>query len=416
MRRALIVSFDLIREGEPGTPLSIASLLAKLKSAPGYGTAFVVEHVSINQLALEAEAALDAAETAVVAQGTNSCDTVAISCYIWAEREVSTLIRRLRGRGYRNKIVLGGPQITYASREQLPSLYPEADIFVTGYGEESLHAAILMTRPAGPRVLSQEVTFGELPSPYLTGELPVALGQERVRMETRRGCPFRCAFCAHRDLKKNSVHRHPLERAQAELDFLAARQVRKVNFLDPVFNEGPDYLSVMEHMVATQFEALVTFQSRFELIRNAQGERFLDHAAHLNAHLEFGLQTAAESEGKSINRRNSRDAIQHAMRLMNDRGISYEVSLIYGLPGQTVRSFAESILFLRENECQRITAFPLMLLRGTELFVQKERWGFQEQPAGRFGIPVVYQSNSYTEREWQSMRAIADELMPNERV
>jgi radical SAM superfamily enzyme YgiQ (UPF0313 family) len=415
MRKTLLISFDLLREGEPATALSIASLLAHLKSNPAYGDEFVVEHVAINLLDRAVDA-VEVAEAAVLERGIDSFDTVAISCYVWAEREVSRFIRRLRELGYRSKIVLGGPQISYASRDDLPALYPQADIFISGYAEEALHTAIFSDHPRSPTVLAEEVTFSELSSPYLTGELPLSFGQQRVRMESRRGCPFRCSFCAHRDLKKHAVHRYPLDRAKAEVDFLALRQVGKVNFLDPVFNEGGDYLALMQHMVDVQFHALVTFQSRFELIRHEGGDRFLDLASRLNAHLEFGLQTAVESEGKPINRRNSRDSIQRVIRIMNDRGISYEVSLIYGLPGQTLSSFAESILFLRENGCERIVAFPLMLLRGTELFAQRTTWGFKERPEGEFGIPVVYESNSFTEREWWAMKEMADELSPHERI
>lgn len=416
MRQALIISFDLLREGEPETTLSIASLLAHLKSDPGYGDEFQVEHAPVNLLCHDSETAVELALNAILTRGLGTLDTIAVSCYVWAEREVKHLIRRLRESGYRNKIVLGGPQISYAAREQLAALYPQADIFITGYAEQSIRSAILMDRPSAAAVLAEDVAFHELRSPYLSGEMSVAIGQGRVRMESRRGCPFRCAFCAHRDLKRNMVHRAPLDRAKAELDFLATRKVGKVNFLDPVFNQGAEYLSLMQHMVETRFQALVTFQSRFELIRNAEGEQFLDYAGGLNAHLEFGLQTAIASEAKAINRGNRRDAVQGAMRRLSEAGISYEVSLIYGLPGQTLQSFAESILFLRDNGCERISAFPPMLLRGTELHAQKDRWGFTERPEGRFGIPVVYESHSFSESDWLAMRQIADELAPTERI
>lgn len=416
MRKALVVSFDVIREGEPEIPLAIASLLASLKSSPGYGADFEVESRSINLLACDTETAVQSAMNTVFEQGFDACDTVAVGCYVWAEAEASQFILRLRDAGYRNKIVLGGPQISYAKTEQLPQLYPQADIFVRGYAEVALHSAILMPRPAVPAVLAEEVSFDDLPSPYLSGDLPVVTGQGRVRMETRRGCPFRCSFCAHRDLKKNKVHRHPRERATAEWDFLTSNRVGKVNVLDPVFNEGKDYLPLMKHMVQSDFHPLVTFQTRFELILKPDGECFLDLAGQMNAHLEFGLQTALESEAKSVNRRNPRDAVRSVMRMLNEQRISYEVSLIYGLPGQTPASFAESILFLRENGCDRITAFPLMLLRGTELFEQKERWGYRERPEGRFGIPVVYESNWFSEGDWWMMKQMADDLTPNERI
>jgi radical SAM superfamily enzyme len=192
--------------------------------------------------------------------------------------------------------------------------------------------------------------------------------------------------------------------------------VGKINFMDPVFNMGREYLELMQHMADIRLGSQIALQTRFELIRNSEGERFLDLAAELGAHLEFGLQTAAEDEGKTINRRNRSDAVESALHRIRDRGISFEVSLIYGLPGQTVRSFRESIDFLQRNGCERIVAWPLMLLRGTELHGQREQWGYRERPMGRFGIPVAYQSASFTEAEWHQMRVIAEGLASHSRV
>lgn len=416
MRRALIVSFDLIRTGEPEVALSTASLLAHLRHDPAHGKEFEVAHLGFNLLDFPAADTLEAAQEAICKHHLGSLDTIALSCYVWCEPIVKGVISRLRKMGFRGKIVLGGYQISYASREELPSLYPGADIFISGYAEASLREALLMDRPPAPVVLAEEVDFQQLPSPYLGNDLPISDGQAMVRLESKRGCPFRCSFCNHRDLKRNEVHRHPLERLFLELEFLKAKGVGKVNFLDPVFNQGKDYLLLMQHMADIQFRSLVAFQTRFELIRGEEGTRFLDLAQQLNVELEFGLQTAVESESRTINRRNRPDAIRDVMRQLGERKIPYEVSLIYGLPGQTVDSFRQSIDFLRENGCERIVAFPLMLLRGTELFAQRERWEFKERPMGDFGIPVVYESATFSEGEWQTMRDIADQLSPHQRV
>ena len=415
MHKALIVSLDLIRSGEPQVPLSTASLLAALRADPEYGDTFTVEHCGINLLHTAQEEEQSVVLQTVLRREPRSFDTIAIACYVWSERVVRGLLKELRRLGFDKQIVLGGPQISYASPEGLPEMYPEADVFVSGYAETALRTAIRNAGKHGSKVLTEAVDFNTLPSPYLSGSIDVEQGQERVRMETRRGCPYRCSFCAHRDVR-NGVQSHSESRVQAEIEWLHARQVRKVNFLDPVFNMGREYLPLMQHMVDTRFSAAVTFQSRFELVRNEEGERFIDLAGKLDATLEFGLQTAVESEGKAVNRRNRHADIERAMRALNEAEVPYEVSLIYGLPGQTVQSFTESILFLQANGCRSIVAFPLMLLRGTELFAERARWGFKERPEGRFGIPVVYESNSFSEADFGTMRQLADELSPHERV
>ncbi|HWY35129.1 MAG TPA: hypothetical protein VNX68_10825, partial [Nitrosopumilaceae archaeon] len=50
MKKALIVSYNLVREGEGETPLSIGSILSYVKSDPEYGFKFEVEHLPFNLL------------------------------------------------------------------------------------------------------------------------------------------------------------------------------------------------------------------------------------------------------------------------------------------------------------------------------------------------------------------------------
>ncbi|OQY51789.1 MAG: hypothetical protein B6247_18545 [Candidatus Parabeggiatoa sp. nov. 2] len=53
MKNVLIISFDLIRNGEVTQSLSIASLLAYLKSDHRYGEEFTVYHLPFNMFHLK---------------------------------------------------------------------------------------------------------------------------------------------------------------------------------------------------------------------------------------------------------------------------------------------------------------------------------------------------------------------------
>jgi len=202
----------------------------------------------------------------------------------------------------------------------------------------------------------------------------------------------------------------------AELKFLSDKNVNKINIVDPVFNIGHDYLWILEQIATMGAHFRLSLQCRADLIRGAEGARFLDLCKALNVCLEFGLQSIIPSECLAINRRNDLDRISHVFRDLNRRQIDYEVTLIYGLPTQTVRSFQESVSYLQGLDCPKIRAFPLMLLRGTELWAQKQRWGYREEPNGPYHIPVTVESNTFTRDEWVSMKLLADALNPAEQV
>lgn len=113
-----------------------------------------------------------------------------MGAYVWNERALKLMLPALRLRGFDGRIILGGPQVSYAD-QGLEVLYPEVDIFVCGYGEDALAR---LTAAAEPLALHgvhfandqdqrtrAEESLEQLPSPYLTGELPIKNGQALFR-------------------------------------------------------------------------------------------------------------------------------------------------------------------------------------------------------------------------------------------
>lgn len=413
MNKLLIISFDLIRNGEHHKSLAISSLLAYMKQNIRYGSSFTIEHLPINMFGLNSQSTAADLKPDLSRFDISSFDQIAISAYVWNEYLTNQLMELLRKDfGFVGDFILGGYQISYSDAPKKE--YPHAKYFVSGYAEESLLQ--IATHTNNSTHLNAPIDFSTIPSPYLTGELPINQQQKMVRLETKRGCPYRCTFCAHRDLTLNKVYKHNLDKIHQELAFFKDKQVGKINIIDPIFNSGREYLSIMDEMVRIDLKSLVSMQARFETITGDKGKYFLDQCEKLNIHLEFGLQTASPTESKLISRKNNPDKIKSVMEQLNARGISYEISLIYGLPTQTLDSFNESIDFALDNGCTQLTAFPLMLLKGTELYAQKEQYQFREQHIGEYNIPVTVASNSYSEKEWYNMRALAHQLQENHRI
>lgn len=413
MKKLLIISFDLIREGESEKSLAISSILSYLKKDKRYGEDFFVYHLPINMFKLDKNTVVSDLKPYLDIFNFHSFDFVALSAYIWNEYLTNNLMLMLRNDfGFQGEYILGGYQISYSSNPE--SEYPNAKYFINGYAEEGLLR--LLTEEVKDSRINSFVDFTQVPSPYLTRELEINDFQKMVRMETKRGCPYRCTFCAHRDLTYNKVYKHQLEKVFSEISFFKEKQVNKINIIDPIFNAGKRYLDVLNEFVETRTSSLISMQARFETISGENGEKFLDYCGQLNTNLEFGLQTANEEESKVINRKNNPQKIKAIMQKLNEREISYEISLIYGLPKQTLDSFKKSVEFVYENGCTNITAFPLMLLKGTELYQQKNQFGFKEQGLGEYNIPVVTQSNSFSEKEWYQMKIIASSLTPNNRI
>jgi radical SAM superfamily enzyme YgiQ (UPF0313 family) len=411
----LVVLVDLYwtRDKDPRVPLGHASLLASLRQVPGVTVHSIV--VPVNGADLTATELADRVLAAAV--GPAEAVDVAIGAYVWGEGLLRGLLRHLRRRGFRGRIILGGPQISYAG-PGLELLYPEADAFVRGYGEEAL-ASIACTpgRPpiCGVHYAGEEddpleqarVDLEAIASPWLTGVFPIE-DQRFIRWETQRGCPFRCSFCQHREPGAR-IRRRQLARSRVveEIALFCRHGVRDIAVLDPIFNIGSDATDILRVFTAAGFRGRLSLQCRAELVM----DEFLDAAQRLDTRLEFGLQTIHPAEDAIIERKNDVGKVDHVLADVRRRGIPHDVSLIFGLPEQTLGSFLESVRWCLERRVPVIKAYPLMLLRGTELERSRHRWGLRERGES---MPIVVRANSFNEREWAQMNRVSVALAATE--
>lgn len=407
-RTVVLVEPYWTRNKDPRVPLGHASLLAALRhhgvSVHSMPVPVNVAHLDLSILAEEVMERCGRARSEEI--------DVAIGVYVWGETLVRGLITLLRACGYRGRIILGGPQISYAG-PGLEALYPEADVFVRGYGEDAL--AQLARAPGRPSIAGVHhagdddsaervaVDLETLPSPWLNEIVPLKRGAF-IRWETQRGCPYRCSFCQHREpgarLRRRLLDRR---RVLAEVDLFCRAGVGEIAVLDPIFNLGDAPIQVLEGFAAGGFGGRLSLQCRAELI----DERFLAAVDGLDVCLELGLQSIHAGECEAIERRNDVGRIDHALSAIRARGIAHEVSLIFGLPGQTLASFIESVRWCLEREVPTIKAFPLLLLRGTKLEREREAWGFED---GGGHMAMVRVSRSFTRDDWRDMARIAEAL------
>jgi radical SAM superfamily enzyme YgiQ (UPF0313 family) len=408
MKKVLLVSFDFIREGEPTKALSSASILANLKHDNSLMSMYLFEHRSINMLTYTETIVLD--DYAGFTKGIDfgSFDFIMISAYIWNEYFLNSYLSWIRLNGFHGKIILGGYQITYADAANLKWKYPNADVFVSGFAEESLKQYFTVEGNLQENVLKLPIQFEALRSPYLSNEILISSDVETIRWETKRGCPYSCSFCAHKDNTHKKVHRKLNDNLILELEFFKDKNIKKVNVLDPIFNMGEHSRLLMKEINLRNQQCVFSLQTRLELIE--KNDEFLDLVEKGNYILEFGVQTMIESESESITRKNNIPRMIEALKSVIERQIPYEISLIYGLPGQTIDSFKESIDILHKIGVHNIVAYPLMLLPGTQLYLENEKWGMNEEVLGDFNIPLVTSSNSFTRRDWEEMDRIASNL------
>lgn len=426
-RRLILLSLDWTRQKDPPLSLGHASILANLVKK---GVSVASLEYSVNSSSYHWTQVVKDIENTLKSFGRSTPHTdIGIGAFIWNESSVQNITESLKQIGFPGRVIVGGPQVSYSS-PGIEREYPFADVFIRGYAEDVMFKLMTSERNKPIRGVHyrgdpdlawrSQVDLDKLVSPYLTGLIKP---QPFLRWETQRGCPFMCSFCQHRESGDHLKRRNLLsKRLQDEIDFFCENNVNDFAVLDPTFNSGPSYLDVLRRFVHNKYTGKISLQSRFEMVK----EPYLDLCQQLNetglVQLEFGLQTVHDAEAKAVRRGNPLKRIKRSIDNINSRNLLYEVSIIFGLPNQTLESFKQTVQFCLDHNVPVIKAFPLMLLRGTELDERKEEWRLVESPVSagdlidrvQDGIPHVVASSSFTTEDWYRMAEIANNLAKTE--
>lgn len=392
MKHLHILSFDYHHKDEPKMPYSIAKIIAYLNNDKRFVENFNISQTSFNMYILNEPFSMELLKN----------DFIAIAAYVWSEKQVQSLLNFLKENKYSGTIILGAYEVTDVDTRKK---YPQADFFIIGHAEKAL--LDLLLEGSKDKFINKAPDPSTISNIYSNKTIEDIKGK-KVRLETKRNCPFWCTFCAHKDLIETNVKEIDFDQIITELKYLNQVGVKKVNVIDPIFNVGKNYMDILEQLVLMKFKPKISFQVRFEFIQGKKGDRFLELIKQLDAELEFGLQTIIPKEYEVIERNNDKKKIKYAIKRLHNFNIDYEVSLIYGLPHQTLNTFKDSINFLKDLSCKNIIAYPLMLLSGTALNRDRDVYAFEEEYID--GIPYVCSSNSFSKEDYRLMKNFANQL------
>jgi len=84
--------------------------------------------------------------------------------------------------------------------------------------------------------------------------------------------------------------------------------------------------------------------------------------------LEVGLQSTDDTALQTVERRLKLQRFLDGVACVKRHGLTWELQLIFGLPGETRASFRRSLDFAVSLDPSQLAVYPLMVLPGTELW------------------------------------------------
>lgn len=313
-------------------------------------------------------------------------DLVGFSMYVWNRTQALEIAAHLKAARPSIVIFAGGAEATADAAGVLAD--PAMDFVLPGEGEELIVAA--MQRLLGG-VAPQELgawarpmpvkDLASLPSPYLDGTLrPESYGG--ALWELSRGCPFTCDFCFEAR-GTAGVRRIPLARVEAELELFEGQGIREVFVLDPTFNYHKAQAKQVLRLIAVKAPSIhFFFEVRSEFIDREMADLF----AAIPCTLQIGLQSAHDEVLRNISRTFDPGDFEAKILLLHQAGVPYGFDLIYGLPGDSLEGFKESVGFAMSLVPNHLDIFRLSVLPGTRLAETAPGLGLEHQQQNPYSV------------------------------
>ncbi len=312
---------------------------------------------------------------------------VGFGIYIWNCQETLAVIAQLKAISPETQVVVGGPEVSYESENQ--PVCELADYVITGAADKSFYQlcnAIINNQPPENKVLnSKPLKLDQLVLPY---ELysDEDLKQRVMYIEASRGCPFKCEFCLSA-LDKTS-YPFELERFLAEMDRLHQRGARHFKFVDRTFNlKIKTTLQILDFFLERMSDDLFL---HFEVIPDHLPEKLKEKLTQFPAgtlQFEVGIQTFNQDVQSLISRKqNNQKSKENLLWLRKNTQAHIHADLIFGLPGETLESFAESFDQLYQCRPHEIQMGILKRLRGSPIIRHTQAFQLKFDPLPPYSI------------------------------
>lgn len=322
---------------------------------------------------------------------------VGFGVYIWNVTQTLEVIRLLKAARPNVIVVLGGPEVSYEIDQQ--TITQLADFVVTGWGDVSF-ARLCRALISGPQPLMRVIPgvqpdLADICLPYLEYS-DADLANRLLYVEASRGCPFKCEFCL--SALDKTAWAFALDRVLAALDTLYQRGARNFKFVDRTFNLKIDTaVRILQFFLEKLPRDSAVPESdpsvgvrpdgdaphdltsaaneqlflHFEVIPDHLPERLREHLALFPPgvlQLEVGVQSFNEPVQQTMSRRQDNAATDANLRwLLAHTHAHLHADLIFGLPGETLQSFADGFNQLLAIGPHEIQLGILKRLRGAPM-------------------------------------------------
>jgi radical SAM superfamily enzyme YgiQ (UPF0313 family) len=351
----------------------------------------------------------------------DNCWSFAPRLYFDEVRELAETVRQ----HFSGPLILGGTGFSVSSQGWMQRLQP--DCGVVGEGERAFPEVLarletgrslegiegVVTRAgndgsdAAPARAIEPLAQLPMPAHEFCRYRRYARHGGFVGVQTKRGCPFKCAYCIYPKLEGRRYRLRPPAAVAEEVESVAVRsKLRHFFFVDSVFNDPRSHaLAICRELgrrrLPVQWSAFCNPTGFDAELARAMKEGGCNG-------VEFGLDVASDKMLAALNKPFGQKETRIALQAAHDAGLPFAIYLLFGGPGETWADVEDTQNFL--NSCARANAVfatvGIRVYEGTPMADVAVREG-QVKPGQDLFEPAYYLSPGLADNTEKNLDRIA---------
>lgn len=199
--------------------------------------------------------------------------------------------------------------------------------------------------------------------------------KEFATMFSSRACPWRCTYCHNSYGKK--FRARSAEAVLAEIDYLVENHgVKELVFMDDIFNLLPERAeAIARGLIERDYGLKLTFPNGFRGdILSEELVLLLKKAGMYRCMV--AVESASPRIQKVMKKRLKIDKVKHIVDFIARQGVLVHGAFMLGFPSETEEEMEATIDWAASSSFHTAAFFRVIPFKGTELFDEVERAGF----------------------------------------
>ena len=212
------------------------------------------------------------------------------------------------------------------------------------------------------------------------------MGDHFSIVETARGCPFQCIFCAKEVMYGNKYRIKPIELVEKELDTLINDfHVKNIYFMDLEFTVNKKHAeAICDLIIRKNYKTNWTCQTRIDTVDESILKK-MKKAECKSIH--FGVESGSDRILELTKKKITKDRIRKGIELTRRTGIETVCFMMVGLPEETEEEMRQTIEFAKELNPDYVSFNVASPYPGTEFYNMVEGQTEGLFPTSYEGLP-----------------------------